>query len=312
MKIEVSIGEVVDKYSILELKKKYIKNENFIIDIEKELLELRDCISIINKYNNLYNILLYINEEIWNMTDKIKSLPINDSEYSIISYSIFEFNQKRFRIKNMLNILTYSSIKERKSYNPSHCNIIVDNKDLLHNKIEEIFFLSIEYDYISFKFLFPNNDINHNFFMPNIIDSNAYTITNSINLNELELIPKLKNILCSKKQPEFGAFLQCHKQPFATYVSLSSFRKFYPNNTIVLISDNGYDYTEMAKHFNCIYIHSTEKANFNHKDLDSGSHIENSHKLIERFYNAYSLIKEEYVLLLEDDVIINKPVKFSN
>jgi hypothetical protein len=308
MKIEVSIGEVVDKYSILELKKKYIKNEKFIIDIEKELLELRDCISIINKYNNLYNILLYINEEIWNMTDKIKSLPINNSEYSIISYSIFEFNQKRFRIKNMLNILTDSSIKERKSYNPSHCNIIVDNKDLLHNKIAEIIFLSIEYDYISFKFLFPNNDINHDFFMPNIIDSNAYTITNSINLNELELIPKLKNIFCSKKQPEFGAFLQCHKQPFATYMSLSSFRNFYPNNTIVLISDNGYDYTEMAKHFNCIYIHCTDKANFNHKDLDSGSHIENSHKLIERFYNAYSLIKEEYVLLLEDDVIINKPV----
>lgn len=113
--------------------------------------------------------------------------------------------------------------------------------------------------------------------------------------------------MSSTVQP-FGAFLQCFKNPYATYISIASMRKFYPDATIVMLSDDGYDYTEMAKHFNCEYIHCNDKANFNHKDLDSGSHIENSHKLIDRFYRAYSLIKEDYVLLLEDDVIINRPI----
>jgi hypothetical protein len=106
----------------------------------------------------------------------------------------------------------------------------------------------------------------------------------------------------------FGAFLQCYKNPFATFVCIQSVRRFYPDSTIVLLSDDGYDYTEMAKHFNCIYIHCKDKANFNHKDLDSGSHVKNSNKLINRFYHAYSLIKEDYVLLLEDDVIMNRPI----
>ena len=57
---------------------------------------------------------------------------------------------------------------------------------------------------------------------------------------------------------EFGAYLQCYKNPYATYKCLESFRTFYPDNTIVLLSDNGYDYTKMAEYFKCIYIHSNE------------------------------------------------------
>ena len=64
------------------------------------------------------------------------------------------------------------------------------------------------------------------------------------------------------KTQEFGAYLQCHKNPYATYKCLESFRKFYPDNTVVLLSDNGYDYTEMAKYFRCIYIHSDENIVF--------------------------------------------------
>ena len=63
----------------------------------------------------------------------------------------------------------------------------------------------------------------------------------------------------SLQQPQtLGAFLQCHKNPYATYKCLESFRKHYPMSTIVLLSDNGCDYTEMAKHFDCIYIHEKE------------------------------------------------------
>jgi len=102
-----------------------------------------------------------------------------------------------------------------------------------------------------------------------------------------------------------GAFLQCYKNPYATYKCLESFRQFYPDSTIVILSDNGYNYSEMAKFFNCIYIHDDENILLIHNNIDNGSHINNSNKLIERIKNAFQQIKEEYVIWLEDDVSIN-------
>jgi len=106
-----------------------------------------------------------------------------------------------------------------------------------------------------------------------------------------------------------GAFLQCHKNPYATYKCLESFRKYYPTSTIVLLSDNGYDYTEMAKFFDCIYIHEHENILFiyefyyEHMDLRH-----NTWGLIRRFKTAMSLIKEEYIIWLEDDVSVNQKI----
>jgi hypothetical protein len=54
-------------------------------------------------------------------------------------------------------------------------------------------------------------------------------------------------------QQTLGAMLQCYKNPYATYKCIESFRQHYPDSTIVIISDNGYDYTKLAEHFNCIY-----------------------------------------------------------
>lgn len=102
-----------------------------------------------------------------------------------------------------------------------------------------------------------------------------------------------------------AAYLQCHKQPTATYVALWSYRSIYPDTTIVLVSDNGYDYTEMAKHFNCIYIHCNENVLLIYRDLSRRGHIENAHKLIQRVSDAFKLCKEEFVMWLEDDVSVN-------
>jgi hypothetical protein len=110
------------------------------------------------------------------------------------------------------------------------------------------------------------------------------------------------------KLQEFGAYLQCYKNPFATFVCLTSFRKFYPISTIVLLSDNGYDYTEMAKYFQCIYIHSTETLLLTYKDVYGDGKYDNSFMLIERVVNAFKLCKEEYVMWLEDDVHINNMI----
>jgi hypothetical protein len=110
--------------------------------------------------------------------------------------------------------------------------------------------------------------------------------------------------------PEFGAFFQCYKNPYATFICLNSFRTHYPNNTIVLLSDNGYDYSEMATCFNCIYIHENENARFvsSLTDVDLGLHFTNAHKLLERVRKCFSLCKEDYVIWLEDDVFIHDKI----
>jgi hypothetical protein len=109
--------------------------------------------------------------------------------------------------------------------------------------------------------------------------------------------------------PPFGVYLQCHKNSYATYKCLESLRSFYPDCTVVLLSDNGYDFSEMAKHFNCIYVHENENLWLTFKDLDSGEHIINSQKLIKRVYDAFKLCKEDYVMWLEDDVIFNDKIR---
>lgn len=112
--------------------------------------------------------------------------------------------------------------------------------------------------------------------------------------------------------PSVGAYLQCYKNPYATYKMLEAFRKYYPDSTVVLLSDNGYDYTEMANHFNCIYIHSSSNVPliYNHVEeidkMEQGAHVQWANQLMDRLYTCFSKIKEDYVLWLEDDVLVNR------
>lgn len=107
----------------------------------------------------------------------------------------------------------------------------------------------------------------------------------------------------------FGAFLQCYKNPYATYMCLKSFRKFYPDATVILLSDNSYDYLEMAKEFQCIYIHSTESISLECQNLPiEREQIHHMKKLLERINNGFLLCKEEYIMWLEDDISINNRI----
>jgi FkbM family methyltransferase len=170
-KIETSIGEIVDKFSILQLKQKYIKNIDKLSEIQKEIDILSEFIKHIDKF--FYNLLLHINELIWLDTDIIKAVTLDKKEYkniyliSEISNRIFENNQKRFRLKTYFNVLQYSNIKEQKSYNNDVCYIDIKNEDEIYSKIPEINYLCISYDiiYISYEF---KNIFNKLFKNPNI------------------------------------------------------------------------------------------------------------------------------------------------
>jgi hypothetical protein len=174
MKIEVSIGEAIDKLSILDLKMKKITDELKKKEIQKEIVVLYECNDYIQTFPLLYKLLLYINEQIWDMTDLIKSITIQDTKFSYISQQIFEFNQKRFRIKNWFNLLTNSNIKEQKSYSEYNLNIIINDIDIFKEKIIDFYFLSLDYDNITIISNF--NDI--------IKELINIPVTTYVNLNE--------------------------------------------------------------------------------------------------------------------------------
>jgi hypothetical protein len=98
-----------------------------------------------------------------------------------------------------------------------------------------------------------------------------------------------------------GAYFQCYKEPLATFHALNNFRKAYPNSSIVLLSDNGYNYSAMAKMFNAQYIHSSDSM------PPSTKNIINYKKYKKRFLEALELIQEDNFMILEDDVYVKSP-----
>ena len=196
MKLEVSIGEAIDKLSILELKIKKINNEEKQNEIQKEINILNECYNYIKKYPILYRFLIYVNETIWDMTDIIKIIPISDINFPVISNKIFEFNQKRFRIKNWFNILTNSNIKEQKSYSSCNCKIVINDINLFYDKIIELYFILLEYDYVTIVSNF-NEEIMRLINIPiiNYIDKKLYYDKNNIDiiLDSYNIDQKIKN-----------------------------------------------------------------------------------------------------------------------
>ena len=145
--VNVSIGELLDKLIILEIKKNIIKDENKLIEIEKEIQVLMKFEFIKNKNLFHYNILKWINEEVWKFTDKIKASKTLDEQFAVLSNKIFNYNQYRFRVKNMLN--NNSVIKEQKSYVNDIIKIKVDFNSFYSN-LTKINKISVLYDIVIF------------------------------------------------------------------------------------------------------------------------------------------------------------------
>ena len=164
MKVEVSTGEAIDKLSILELKLIKINDEKKRVEIQKEIDVLREC-EIYKELSIYYKLLMYVNEKIWDLTDIIKSITPSDSKFANLSNQIFEFNQKRFRIKNWYN--AQSDIKEQKSYSLSKCKVIITNEEQFFNKIPELIYLTLEYDTVTIVSQI-NHKIKNIFTMPTI------------------------------------------------------------------------------------------------------------------------------------------------
>jgi hypothetical protein len=148
--VAVSVGEAVDKLCILEIKQRRIANNTEIV---KEISLLAGVRKYIDANPMFYRLLTYVNEYIWDQTNRIKLLSITDPLFAESANNIFEYNQKRFRIKSWFE----SDIKEQKSYIAKQC--VVDIDDTLHYKIPELLHLALDHDIVYFV---TNNDVDSN------------------------------------------------------------------------------------------------------------------------------------------------------
>jgi hypothetical protein len=123
MEIEVSIGEIVDKLSILNIKKDNIVDELKLENISKEYLYLHEIVfaKLNISYDDEYLILLEVNKLLWDVEDKLRDKERSkefDSEFIELARSVYFINDKRSRIKKEINEKYSSDFIEEKSYKP--------------------------------------------------------------------------------------------------------------------------------------------------------------------------------------------------
>lgn len=114
--LPVSFGEAVDKLTILDIKmNKILDSRKYDVEIEYNRLqsELTPLIEPIRFY---YDALKMINLEIWEDQDTFR-YSSNENEKTQICKKIIEDNDARFRIKNKINYILQSHLKEQKGYN---------------------------------------------------------------------------------------------------------------------------------------------------------------------------------------------------
>jgi hypothetical protein len=148
MLIEISIGEALDRLSILELKMEKINDRKKIEEIQKDISTLCEAQKYKLEGPYYYKLLFYVNKEIWNLTDTIKQLDYTDTKFAKISYTIFELNQSRFRVKNIINKIYNSNINEQKSYNLTEIHFNINDSSLLDPRtlLKQLSYISLQYD----------------------------------------------------------------------------------------------------------------------------------------------------------------------
>lgn len=105
---------------------------------------------------------------------------------------------------------------------------------------------------------------------------------------------------------KLGAYLQIYKSEYKANFVLENFRKFYENSPIYLVSDNGYNFENLSKKYNTYY---------NHSEINLGIPNFTKEKMfiwLERFKNACEYCNTDYIIYLEDDVLIRNEITIKN
>ena len=122
IKIDIGIGELVDKITILEIKRARIKSPEKLKNIEHELSLLNNVKAQLiqtTESDLLEEALKQINEKLWDIEDSIRRCESNkqfDETFIELARAVYFTNDERSDIKRQINQLQGSQIIEEKSY----------------------------------------------------------------------------------------------------------------------------------------------------------------------------------------------------
>ncbi len=124
IQINISVGELIDKITILQIKKDKITNLEKVEKVSYELELLENSLNSFKtaeteELKKLMNELKIINEKLWGIEDDIRLLEKNkkfESEFIELARSVYKTNDERFEVKNKINKLFSSNVEEVKSY----------------------------------------------------------------------------------------------------------------------------------------------------------------------------------------------------
>jgi hypothetical protein len=122
LEIQISVGELLDKLSILKIKKEKIFDDKKLKYVEEEFEILNEkSSSFLNDENikKIYKDLYSTNKDLWAIEDELRILEklnqFND-QFVDLARKVYKVNDHRFLLKSKINDITNSSIKEQKSY----------------------------------------------------------------------------------------------------------------------------------------------------------------------------------------------------
>jgi hypothetical protein len=147
--LPVSLGEAIDKLTILDIKCEKI-NDIRKTDVRKEYEILYESLKdFIQKYKELYETMKKVNLVIWEQMDILRDGDTSDTEYMKLCKECIVSNDIRFRIKNKINLISNSALKEQKSYKINILHIDLNcSFEYIRLFIEPIRYFSYIYDEI--------------------------------------------------------------------------------------------------------------------------------------------------------------------
>ena len=124
IQVPVSVGELIDKLSILQVKKLKITNPEGLKYVSEEfelLYNQSETYFQVSELKSLYESLTEVNSTLWDVEDKLRVFESEkkfDQEFIELARKVYYTNDERFRLKNKINSITSSEIKEVKDYKP--------------------------------------------------------------------------------------------------------------------------------------------------------------------------------------------------
>jgi 3-methyladenine DNA glycosylase/8-oxoguanine DNA glycosylase len=123
--VPVSWGELADKLSILEIKRRRLRSEDAVADVEREFAALAPVMASLAPppagLGDLQAALAAVNERLWMIEDAIREKEARqsfDATFIALARSVYQQNDERGRIKQAINRLLRSPLVEQKQYSP--------------------------------------------------------------------------------------------------------------------------------------------------------------------------------------------------